>query len=115
MSRFLKWECERRYIERMNHKQITDIFNQAYFIHKEVMSSKEPELQLILFKFMAAEQYEAILFDVFAWYKAAARKIKEDNWECILYEGKQVYEHYQESEFCQVLISYFLKVLEEIE
>ena len=64
---------------------------------------------------MAAEQYVAILFDVFAWYKAAARKVKESNWECILHEGRQIYEHYQESEFCQVIISYFLKVLEEIE
>lgn len=99
----------------MNHKQITDIFNQAYFIHKEVMSSKEPELQLILFKFMAAEQYEAILFDVFAWYKASARKVKEGNWECILYEGKQVYDRYEGDELCQTLIGYLLKVLDEME
>lgn len=91
------------------------MLNQAYFIHKEVMSNREPELQLILFKFMAAEQYEAILFDVFAWYKTAARKIKEDNWECILYEGKQVYERYEGNELCQALISYFLKVLDEME
>lgn len=72
-------------------------------------------MQLILFRFIAAEQYESILFDVFAWYKAAARQGKENDWQRVLYEGKQIYEHYQESEFCQVLISYFLKVLEEIE
>ncbi|CVI73279.1 hypothetical protein NDGK_02948 [Clostridiales bacterium CHKCI001] len=99
----------------MKHEEIVKAFNQAYIIHKELQKTPVSDLQLILFRFMGAEQYEAILFDVFAWYKAAARKVKEGNWECILHEGKQIYEHYQESEFCQVLISYFLKVLEEIE
>ncbi len=99
----------------MKHEEIVKMLNQAYFIHKEVMSNKEPELQLILFRFMAAEQYEATLFDVFAWYKVAASQGKENDWQRILYEGKRIYERYRESEFCQVLVSYFLKVLEEIE
>lgn len=101
----------------MKHEEIVKALNQAYFVHKEVMSNKEPELQLILFRFMAAEQYEVILFDVFAWYKESierARKGSESDWEVIISSGKSICERYKENKFCQTLVSYFLKMLDEL-